>query len=306
MAVSEEAGSGAVELLVDSACLLGEGPLWCADRHLLFWVDIYGQRLWRSDPTGQASALPLPGPASFLAQAPEGRLVAGMGRGFVLLDPDSGATRVLEDPLAAPEGTMMNDGKADRFGRVVAGSKHLAETVDKGRAFQLGPAGLRPLPGTYRVFNGPAFSPDGRRIYLTDSPSKTIVTATYDPDGGTLGKMELFAQLGSDAGYPDGMTVDEEGGIWNAEWDGGRITRYHATGDLDRSIAMPVPRPTSLTFGGSDRKRLFVTSARTGLAAADLAAAPLSGGLFALYPGETGIAESVVSPPGLAGTEGPS
>jgi len=279
-------------LLVDSRCLLGEGPLWSPEEQTLFWVDIDGHRLWRLPADGAPGHLPLPGPPGFLARGPRGKLVAGMHRSFVTIDIAEANVRVLGDPLMAPTGTMMNDGKADRQGRVVAGSKHLDEAEPLGRAFQLASDGVRPVLGGFTVFNGPAFSPEGTRIYFADSPSKIIRTARYDAVGGEIGRPEVFVELDSDQGFPDGMTVDSEGALWNAEWDGGRVTRYRADGRMDFSVALPVPRPTSVAFGGDDLRTLFVTSARVGLSDAALAEAPLSGGLFALRPGVAGLAES--------------
>ncbi len=281
----------AVDTLVESACLLGEGPLWCTGRDCLFWVDIEGQRLWSWSAARGARSLPLPGAPGFLAHGPRGLLVTGIARGFALIDPLAGTVRSLADPQLLAAGTRFNDGKADRLGAVVAGGAHLAETAPEASAYRLGAAGPTSLPGRFTVFNGPAFSPDGRRIYFTDSPSKVIRTASYDPESGLLGRVEDFVRLPASSGYPDGMTVDSAGGLWNAEWDGWQVTRYHPSGARDRSIALPVPRPTSLTFGGPAMDRLFVTSARSRLDSEALAEAPLSGALFGLTPGERGLPE---------------
>jgi len=284
--------NGAPQILVDCKCQLGEGPLWCADSGRLYWADIEGQRLWRWSEAEGAASCALPGPASFLARGPAGTLVTAMARGFGLIEAATGRVLALGSSLRAPSGTRFNDGKTDRQGRVIAGGADLAESEPTAGLFQLSPQGFKPLPGRFTVFNGPAFSPDGRRIYFADSPSKVIRTASYDPDSGMIGRPEPFAILGAESGYPDGMTVDAAGGLWNAEWDGWQITRYHASGEVDFRIALPVPRPTSVTFGGADYDLLFITSARSRLDAAELTAAPLSGNLFALRPGATGLAEA--------------
>lgn len=273
-------------------CLLGESPLWCARTARLYWVDIEGHWLWRWSAEDGASRMALGGAPGFVAKAADGRLLSGVARDLSLIDPVTGSCQCLGPPGFLPDNVRFNDGKADRQGRIVAGGAHLQQTDPVAPAYCLDAGGSRPFPEPFTVFNGPAFSPDGRRIYFTDSPSKVIRTAAYDPDSGALGKIEDFATLPATSGYPDGMTVDREGGLWNAEWDGGQLTRYHANGQRDRSIPLPVPRPTSLAFGGPALDRLFVTSARTGLTAEQLAEAPLSGAVFVLSPGETGLPEA--------------
>ncbi len=234
----------------------------------------------------------LSGSPGFVAKAADGRLIAGLARVLSLIDPDLGTCQCLGGAQFLPAAVRFNDGKADRQGRIIAGGAHLGETKPLAPAFCVDGRGATPLPDLFTVFNGPAFSPDGRRIYFTDSPSKIIRTAAYDPESGALGKIEVFATLPESSGYPDGMTVDRAGGLWNAEWDGWQLTRYHANGERDRSIALPVPRPTSLAFGGPDYDQVFVTSARHGLSQEELAAAPLSGAVFRLSPGEIGLPEA--------------
>ncbi|MEO1190679.1 MAG: SMP-30/gluconolactonase/LRE family protein [Pseudomonadota bacterium] len=282
-------------VFLECACELGEGPLWCPERQRLFWVDIEGQRIWCADPAGQAWAKPVVGPLGFLARGADDLLVTGVNRGFAWLDPETAALRSLGDPLLSAPGTMMNDGKADRGGRLVAGSKITGGDQPLGAAWSLSAGRCTPALNGFTVFNGPAFSPDGRRIYFADSPSGRIETATYDSESGAIGRRELFASLPD--GFPDGMTVDRDGGLWNAVWDGWRIDRYLPDGTLDRSLPVPVPRPTSIAFGGGDYAEVFVTSARTGLSAGALADAPLSGAVFTGVPGEFGLPEARVRLP---------
>lgn len=279
--------------LVESQCRLGEGPVWLPETGTLFWTDIEGQRLWRWSEGEGAAPRPLIAPAGALARGEGGTLLAPMARGFARIDPDTGAATALADPLASPEGTLMNDGKCDRRGRLIGGSKHLAESAAEGVAFVLERGALRVLRAGFTVFNGPAFSPAGDRIYFADSPSQRIMTAAYDLEAGTMGEPEVFAALGKDEGYPDGMTVDAAGALWSARWDGWTVARYTPDGALDRVFEVPVPRPTSLTFGGAGMDTLFVTSARTRLDEAALAAAPLSGALFVARVGHTGLAEPI-------------
>lgn len=142
----------------------------------------------------------------------------------------------------------------------------------------------------YRVTNGPAFDAARGRVYLTDSARRRVYVGTSD--GARLGPKTVWREFDEIHGYPDGMTVDSDGGVWIAFWDGGCVRRLSPEGDIVQEIALPVPRPTSVCFGGEDLDKLFVTSARVGLAEAALDAAPSSGGLFSIE-----ISRSIGLPP---------
>ncbi len=109
--------------------------------------------------------------------------------------------------------------------------------------------------------------------------------------GGSLGPRETFLQFKAGDGYPDGMTVDAEGCLWIAFWDGGCVRRYSATGDWLETVATPVSRPTSCAFGGRDLDRLYISSASIGLDQQALGMQPNAGGLFMCMPGAQGIAD---------------
>jgi sugar lactone lactonase YvrE len=140
--------------------------------------------------------------------------------------------------------------------------------------------------------NGPAFSPDGRTAYFTDSFAQEIYCYNVDLDTGLIGERKSFFRCSPDAGYPDGMTVDAEGFLWCCNWDGWSVTRYAAGGEIDRVLKVPVPRPTSVCFGGPRMDQLFITSASDGLSADQLREAPLSGSLFVCEPGVKGLLDA--------------
>jgi len=142
----------------------------------------------------------------------------------------------------------------------------------------------------YRVTNGPAFSPDGRRLYHNDSARQVTYVFDMDEDGNAANRRE-FARYGDGDGFPDGMTVDVEGCLWIAFWDGWCLRRLSPDGRRIGEVRLPVQRPTSCVFGGERLDRLFISSARIGLAGTDLAAQPYAGGLFAADVGVTGIAD---------------
>jgi sugar lactone lactonase YvrE len=133
---------------------------------------------------------------------------------------------------------------------------------------------------------------DGKRIYFADSPSRNIYTAKYDPKNIKIGTPDIFTTLPADDGYPDGMTIDSEGYLWNAQWDGWCISRYHPNGTRVETIEMPVSRPTSMAFGGPDLKTLYVTSAKKGLEQNISAKEKMAGDLFSIELDVAGVVET--------------
>jgi sugar lactone lactonase YvrE len=167
-------------------------------------------------------------------------------------------------------------------GRLWSGSADTKDTDASGSLFVFdAQARARKIDSGFICSNGPAFSPDGKRAFFTDSYAFEIWCYDLDPATGEVGPRRSFARIAPEDGYPDGMTVDAEGFLWNAHWDGWRITRYDPDGRIDRALKMPVPKPTSIAFGGPDMKRLFITSASLDMTPQQLEEAPWSGCLMA-------------------------
>jgi sugar lactone lactonase YvrE len=145
------------------------------------------------------------------------------------------------------------------------------------------------LDSGYVVSNGPAFTPDGRTMFHNETTRGLVYAFERDPASGELGARRVFARVPREHGLPDGMTVDAEGFLWLAHFDGWRVTRRDPEGRVERTLELPVAQVTSLAFGGPELERLFVTTAREGLSDDALRAQPLAGGLFELEPGVRGL-----------------
>jgi sugar lactone lactonase YvrE len=138
------------------------------------------------------------------------------------------------------------------------------------------------------ISNGIGWSPDASTMYYVDSPTGRVDAWTYDDASGAIRDRRIEIAIPAGQGGPDGITVDAEGGIWVALWDGWAVQRFVA-GKLDRTIRVPVRRPTSCTFGGPDLDWLYITSAWKGLSPEERRAQPLAGGLFRVRPGVRGL-----------------
>ena len=277
---------------LDARATLGEGAVWCDRARVLWWVDIEGPALHRFDPaTGADHAWPMPESIGCLALGRDRSVVVALASGLARFDPQTERLdRFLELEANEPD-TRLNDGRCDRQGRFWVGSMARNAAGARGRLYRCDTTRATPMLAGIQVPNSIAFSPDGRTMYFADTPTGTIRAFDLDPATGRLSAERDFTTVRLLDGLPDGATVDADGGLWVAQWDGGRISRFHPDGRLDRSIRLPVPRPTCCAFGGADLETLFVTSARIGLDAKALERAPLSGGVFSLRPGEHGLPE---------------
>jgi len=270
--------------------LLGEGPLWSPRQDAVYFVDIRSSRILRHGLSDDSQAgWELDDAACWLVESADGDgFIAGLrSRRVVRLRLEPGQATVAEE-IARIEpdmpGNRLNDGKADRDGRLWVGSMDDAEEAPAGGFYRIdGDRSVARVDGGYTVANGPALSPDGRTIYHTDSAARTVYAFDIGADGGLSGKRVHIRFTEAD-GYPDGMTCDAEGGLWIAHWDGARVSRFRPDGTLDRAIALPVSRVTSCVFAGPDLDRMFITTAAHGRDEE-----PLAGALFECDPGVRGL-----------------
>jgi sugar lactone lactonase YvrE/DNA-binding IclR family transcriptional regulator len=260
---------------------LAEGPYWSAGEQRLYWVDILAPSVNRFDPaTGNNEEVPLPRLVSAVLGRRGGGLVVLTQEGLEAFDFASGRLTPLADPEADIPDNRFNDGKCDRQGRLWAGTMRLDASRASGSLYAIAPdLSWQRRESGLTVANGLDWSPDGRSFYFVDSAHSRIYAYAFDAKAGTLADRRVFAEV---AGRPDGLAVDAEGFVWCAIWDGWCLHRYAPDGRLDREVWLPVPRPTSLAFGGPDLKTLFITTARIRLPSRVLAEAPFSGGLFTL------------------------
>jgi sugar lactone lactonase YvrE len=279
------------QCVADVHAVLGEGPVWVAREAALYWVDIVGKKIFRLDSAGDRGEWATPLRVGSIVPRASGGFIAGTDQGIAAIDLEANKFEVLLNPEQQLPGNRFNDGKVDRRGRFWAGTMDDRERESSGTLYAIEPdLSLSIVDDGYKVTNGPAFSPSGEVMYHSDSARQ--VTYAFDIDaGGKPSNRRTFLQFGPGDGYPDGMTVDSEGCLWIAFWDGWCVRRYSPAGDWLETIKMPVQRPTSCAFGGPDFDRLYVTSARRDLDQAALAMQPNAGGLFLLCPGVRGLAE---------------
>ncbi|MFJ6525953.1 SMP-30/gluconolactonase/LRE family protein [Streptomyces longwoodensis] len=270
------------EVAVGASATLGEGPTWDPAAGRLLWLDILGSRVHTFDPaTGRRGVRVTDQHVGAVKPRAGGGLVLNLRDGVGLIDPDGTFRWLHHEPVP---GRRANDAAVAPDGSLWAGTMRYDEAPGGGSLSRFtGDGSVRTVLDDVAVSNGTGWSPDGRLMYYIDSPTRRVDVFTYDADaegGGRVSGRRPLAEIEEGAGFPDGLTVDAEGCVWVALWDGGAVRRYTPAGELDQVIQLPTPRVTACAFGGPDLTDLYVTTARVGLADPH----PLAGSLL-VVPG---------------------
>ena len=277
----------------------GEGAVWHAAHEAVYWTDINRFLIHRFTPANQCVRtwfFDEPVTALTLADRAD-VLVVILASRVILWEP---ATDVRHDPLFLLDGwpkVRLNDARVDPRGALWMGSMRNNVNPDgsggeagghDGVLFRLDPDGkVTAWRREIGISNTLAWSPDQRRFYFGDTPANIIRVYDYDAASGSIANERPFLE-GFARGLPDGSTVDSEGYLWNCRFYGGCIVRVAPNGQVDQIVEMPVKNITTCTFGGADRKTLYVTTAKIEAPAGDR----LAGGLYAIATQIAGQAEN--------------
>jgi len=293
-AKAQGAVAGGIRCAVAASALLGEAPYWSGRDQTLTWVDMLGPSVHRWNPAQAAASepatetWPMPRLTSLAVPRRSGGFVLAQPSGLRLVDHERGQDEPFAHPEASRPGNRYNDGKCDPRGRLWIGTLDPTGQPGRGSLLRVDPDGAHERIDTgFTVANGIGFAPDGRTLYFAESAGRTLFAYDVDPRRGAASRRRTFVTW-PEGVKPDGLAVDEEGGVWVAIWDGWRVERWSREGKLLRTVRLPVPRPTSVAFGGRALDTLYVTTARVRLGPDALAAAPLSGSVFEIAPGVRG------------------
>ncbi|WP_432186573.1 SMP-30/gluconolactonase/LRE family protein [Streptomyces sp. Tue6028] len=277
----------AAEVAVRADAALGEGPTWDAEAQRLVWVDILGSRVHTYAPaSGRRTVMTTEQHVGAAKPRAGGGLVVNLRDGVGLYGPPGSGEAFRWLHREPVPGRRANDAAVAPDGSLWFGTMRYDEAPRGGTLSRITPDGaVRTVLDDVAVSNGTGWSPDGRLMYYIDSPTRRIDVFDVDADGLPYDRRQLAAV---EDGFPDGLTVDAEGCVWVALWDGGAVHRYAPDGTLDRVIALPVRRPTACAFGGPGLTDLYITTARTGLDAPH----PLSGSVLVVPGAGKGLAQA--------------
>ncbi len=271
---------------------LGEGACWDHQKQKLYWLDILSCEVHIFDPfKGTDLVHRTPCHVSLVHPTAKGDLILGTRDGIARMNPESGAFEFLVDPEADIPGNRFNDGKPDPMGRLFAGS--LAYDGSAGHAnlwrIETDFSYTKLLSGVGNS-NGLGWSPDQKTLYYTDTKTRRVDAFDYDAESGGITGRRPVVEVPLEVGRPDGMTVDAEGFIWTALWNGWGVARWNPqTGEMVEKVKAPCPYVTCPSFGGADLDVLYFTTAKRGSDKMEPAKEELAGSVFAVRPGVKGL-----------------
>lgn len=253
-----------VERVADTRCATGEGPLWHPDEEVLYWTDIPNGRLYRYDPASDSYERVLDDDVAlggFTIQE-DGSLLCFRGGGRIdqYVDGEMNPVTVVDSATH----TRFNDVIADPEGRVYAGTMPTDDVP--GRLYRLNTDGTvaRADEYGYDIPNGMGFTLDSEQFYVTESEAKTAYLYDYDRQTGALTDRRPFLDITGGDGIPDGMTVDADGNVWSARWNGSVVLQYGPDGAVHERYSLPAKKVSCVTFGGPDLDDVYVTTALHG------------------------------------------
>jgi sugar lactone lactonase YvrE len=273
------------QLLIPHSCELGECPVWDEARQRLLWLDILtGEIHQYLSATGEHRVFNTGQVTGSFALCTSGRVLVGFQNGFAFIDLETGTVEwLIEGEVTKPD-TRFNDGKCDAAGRFWTGTMSQSRKSGAGSlyAIEVDKTIVIKIPGV-TVSNGLAWSADDARFYFIDTATSQVAAYDYDIGSGSIANKKIAVNIPIEMGKPDGMTIDTEGMLWIALWNGWCVTRWNPyTCKLLQKVVLPVSQVTSCTFGGKELNSLYITTANTGLSDEERIKQPLAGSVFVI------------------------
>ncbi|WP_371810341.1 SMP-30/gluconolactonase/LRE family protein [Acidianus sp. RZ1] len=243
---------------------LYEGPIWHHDEKALFWVDILRGTIHRYDLKGFYSEIRLQDYVSSISPTISGGIIATSGRSFFIVSFNDGSVKEIYKVQEWDQRNRFNDGKCDAMGRYWIGTMNLEEKEPTAGLYVLDTdMKFRQILDNVTISNGLAWNSDNSVLYYIDSPTKKVFSFDFDIKTGKISDRKTISDLASEPGVPDGMTIDSRGMLWVALFGGGKVVVIDPkNGDIIDEVPVPTPNVTSVTFGGQNLSRLFITTAK--------------------------------------------
>jgi sugar lactone lactonase YvrE len=283
--------SAVASVILDDQYDLGESPYWDVVMRALVWIDVARAYIWRLSPeTGALQSWHVDGGLNAVVPRHRGGMILARDLDFSAFDPVSGVAETIARVNVADAHIVLNDAKCDSRGRLWCGGQAGWDSPNVCHLYRMEADGtvVSVLEGV-TISNGMGWSPDDRTMYFIDSAERRVDKFDFECERGTIARRRPLVEVKADQGIPDGLCVDNQGGIWVALWGGGAVHRYTPEGILDGRVSVPAPFVTSCAFGGPDLSDLFITTARA-MSNTQIEERRDGGGLFVYRAGVRGSA----------------
>ena len=268
--------------------------MWSVGEQVLYWTDNLGGVIHLLEPEiGDERSFALGQNVMAIGLRQGGGLVLALAKQLAFYEAGGELQPLMSVEHDQPL-NRFNDGKVDRRGRFWTGTMDdIHWDQPSGSLYRLdGNLELSRRQDAVVCANGLGWSPDERTFYFGESFRYAIFAYDFDVDAGAISAQRVFATVDQSTGaFPDGLTVDAEGGIWSVHNGAGRVVRYAPDGTVTHEVEVPLPQPTSCIFGGRDLDVLYITTSRQNMTPEQLARYPLSGSVVAVRPGVSGVPE---------------
>lgn len=272
--------------VTDAVCEHAEGPVWDARDGVLRFVDMLRGDVMTLATGGELTRTHVADVVAALRPRRDGGWVLALERAFAVTDRGSWAPRHVAGVVADPA-IRFNDGGCDAAGGFLCGTMAYDQTPGVGTLYRLAPDGsVAVVLEGLTISNGFCLDPSGTIAYFIDTPTGRVDVLDVSADGSTLARRRPFVTIEAGAGWPDGLTVDAEGGVWVALYGGGAVRRYLPDGRLDAVVEVATPEVTACAFGGPALRDLYITTSQERRRPPDDS---LAGAVFHVVPGPAGL-----------------
>ncbi len=274
--------------VTDRCTYHGEGPYWDREAGRLLIVDMLAGAI--VDVGGEKPVRhEYGGVAAVIRRRTAGGFVLAVEHGYRFLNDDLvpvGEVRTVFDDA----GVRMNEGGCDPQGRLYLGTMAYGATEGAGTLYRIdADRSVHEVLHGVTISNGLQWRDDGLVAFYNDTTTHRISRFAFDASAGTLLDRTTLVEIPEEAGNPDGLAIDVEGGLWCALFGGSAVHRYDQDGRLTEVVEVPVRDVTSCTFGGPDLSTLFITTSRDGWG--EEHAEPEAGAVFAVETSVRGAAQ---------------
>jgi sugar lactone lactonase YvrE len=269
------------ELAVKLNCNLGEGPFWDSKKQELYFVDISNKQVLIFAPSSNSvEAITFDQEIGAVLLDQNSELIVAARDGLYAATRD-GDLKTLLAPIDFGDSSIRcNDAKCDANGRIWVGTMAFDFKQGAASLYSFDSENLKEILSDLTIANGLGWSPDQKTMYFIDSLTSRVDSFDFDLASGAISNRQPFVTFSDPGVIPDGMTTDEDGGIWVALFGGSAVRRFDSAGKLTHTVSVPATQVTSCCFGGPDMSELFITTAQYAMDAEALSKDPLAGSLF--------------------------